>query len=178
MVALYLHGYNSSPNPDKIAFLHDRGLATVAPPIDYHKPLVYQRLEALARALQPDLIIGSSMGAYLGFYMARVLNIPTLLFNPAFVNPDNFYPLVDKTGKHKPLQSMVVGLNDDVINPRDAMFFVFEIYGQHLFTVDHTLGHQVPLHTFKEHVNRWLFVQEQLATENQENIPEAERANV
>lgn len=85
MKAIYIHGWQSSPNSEKVEILEEAGLKVVAPKIDYEaeQGMVYPRIKKLVIEEQVDVLIGSSMGGFVAYWLARELNKPALLFNPA-----------------------------------------------------------------------------------------------
>ena len=79
---MYLHGLESSNVCDKVDFMRERA-NVLAPSIDYSKSNIEEELMYMVESFQPDLIIGSSMGGYVGMLLANHYNIDCLVFNPA-----------------------------------------------------------------------------------------------
>jgi predicted esterase YcpF (UPF0227 family) len=148
MNTLYLHGLYSSPNAEKMAALQQLGHQPIAPHINYAQPGVFAWLYQMAVAQQAQCIIGSSMGGYAGFYLSRLLNVPALLFNPAFVFTSAAPPAVDKTGTHQPLQCFTIGTNDDVVIPSQTFDFLQQTPGNYTLWLAHDMAHQIPLAHF------------------------------
>lgn len=123
---LYLHGLDSLQGGSKVSSLTQNYLVH-APSIDYREEGVWNYLESIFYELQPDHIIGSSMGGY--FALLLELNnlnrdIPTnlTLINPAIHSrsfeptlPDTVIPLESFERWHIP-GLLVLGTNDDVID--------------------------------------------------------------
>ena len=66
MKILYLHGYKARPNYQRIGYLQELGHEVIAPYIKYdNEPNIM--LELLEDDY--DMVIGSSLGAYVGFYL-------------------------------------------------------------------------------------------------------------
>src|SRR5690554_4666971 len=83
MNILYLHGLDSSLNDEKRAILEKYG-KVYAPLIDYREDA--NRVVFLIDEFKDkdiDVVIGSSMGGFAGYYIADALQRPALLFNPA-----------------------------------------------------------------------------------------------
>ena len=73
MKILYLHGYKARPNYQRIGYLQELGHEVIAPYIKYdNEPNIM--LELLEDDY--DMVIGSSLGAYVGFYLASYKSIP------------------------------------------------------------------------------------------------------
>jgi uncharacterized protein len=79
---LYLHGLESSNVGDKVDFLKSKA-NVVAPAMDYSDPSLEEKLFYIVEKFQPDLIIGSSMGGFVGMLLANYYGIDCLVFNPA-----------------------------------------------------------------------------------------------
>lgn len=83
MNILYLHGLDSSLNESKRAVLEDYG-DVFAPDINYREdPNKMQRLIVEFKDLNIEVIIGSSLGGFMGYHLADAFQVPTLVFNPA-----------------------------------------------------------------------------------------------
>lgn len=120
MKALYIHGLHSHPNPDKIKILEEAGLEVIAPFIDYEKEQggVYPRLKALAIAQQVEVLIGSSMGGFMAYWMAYDLNKPALLYNPALYF-DSMKPFIPKVETETiPYLYVCIGEKDKTVDPQ------------------------------------------------------------
>lgn len=126
MKALYIHGLHSDPNPDKIKILEEAGLKVIAPFIDYDKEqgAVYNRVKAIATEEQVDLIIGSSMGGFIGYWLAKDLVIPALLYNPAlyFKSVQAFIPELESNSN--PPLFFCLGEKDKTVNPDEVKTYL------------------------------------------------------
>lgn len=115
---LYLHGLESSQGGPKVEFLASKGFVC-APDLNYFDPALEDKLLGIVEKISPDLIIGSSMGGYVGMLLASVYNLDCIVFNPAlhsrpvepklskldFIEPGyNFMPVV------------ALGVEDDIID--------------------------------------------------------------
>lgn len=90
-VLIYLHGFNSSPQSQKVAELRQR-LPELAPTVELVVPeLGFDPDVALQRALaaaatageRPAGVIGSSMGGFYASVVSARMGIPAALVNPA-----------------------------------------------------------------------------------------------
>ena len=88
---LYIHGLHSKVNLAKTAILENYFHRVTALNINYTEELdAYHILRDQCVKESVDFIIGSSFGGYLGFYLSRELQLPSILFNPAL-----FFGLTD-----------------------------------------------------------------------------------
>ena len=71
MIILYLHGLESKLSPQKRSVLERFG-TVIAPDLDYHKNTnVFDLLIKRNEEQHFDVIIGSSMGGFMGYYLAN-----------------------------------------------------------------------------------------------------------
>lgn len=113
----------------------------------------YLYLKDFAESKKLKLLIGSSMGGYFAYYLGKKLNIPTLLFNPALPYR-SFEPKdVDKTGNYYPFNNIVIGINDDIIIPKDTVKWLKEYeYAKNYQIFYEEMGHRTPIDVFKKYV--------------------------
>jgi len=158
MKTLYIHGLDSFPVPQKTTIMKEAGLDPTALHIDYRQKLgVYETLKDTAMRKKIEFIIGSSLGGYIGNTIAEDLGLPCLLFNPAMHYTDVFYSKIPVIEKSKcPKRFIVLGLNDETINPNYTLkvFSEKDCKGldQRIITA-HWLGHEIDFRTFDEMVN-------------------------
>lgn len=117
----YLHGLESNNIGQKNDWL--RTVSEVFDPlIDYRKPNVYREIKKSIIDFNPNLIIGSSMGGYFAYLLARELNIQAVLFNPA-LHSRTYQPDITafNTFLYKPNIYCILGCNDEVINPQKTI---------------------------------------------------------
>ncbi len=96
MKIAYLHGLESNidQKDPKIKFLNKNFNKVYSPSINYRNDNTFNKLYKDIKSLNPDLIVGSSMGGYVSYLIGSKLSIPVLLFNPAMVGRA-FDPVVD-----------------------------------------------------------------------------------
>ena len=123
MNVLYLHGLESKPTGLKMKYLKDRFESYYAPEIDYREPDSYEEILDLCIAEEYDMIIGSSMGGYFAGAIGTTLNIPIIVFNPAF-HSRSFEPSGVVMGSNPMNGVVVLGMDDDVINPIETFKMV------------------------------------------------------
>jgi len=122
---LYLHGLEGNLSDDKRKVLQQIG-EVWGHDIDYRKPKILHELVQQATEFKPDFIIGSSMGGYIGFMISKILNIPCLLFNPAFpyrtIEPDISGVEIPENKSAK--TTIILGKKDQTIKYEDNLKFI------------------------------------------------------
>lgn len=155
MTILYLHGLNGSLIPEKRSVLERYG-KVIAPNIDYeNNPNCISWLYTIYKDKKIDLVMGSSLGGFTGYHLAKLLHLPALLFNPALAERSVLQnvPITPEHTIHK--IHMVLGSRDSVVNPKHTLQFLSD--GLHLpqdyrLHIRHDLEHRIPLEVFKEEV--------------------------
>lgn len=154
MNILYLHGLDSKLSPQKKAILEKYGRVH-APAVDYYtNPDAIETFLDSCAKLEINVVMGSSMGGFAGYYVSNALSRPALLFNPALRKrsvPQNIPSGVNDNN----LKQIVIGQRDDIVAPADTLFFLSENFNPvtdiHLHLVPR-LGHNIPVDFFKEEV--------------------------
>ena len=153
MKLLYLYGLDSSLSEEKKQILEKFG-TIVAPDIDYRSnPNIIQTLFEKYKNEKIDVIVGSSLGGFAGFYLSKLLQIPTLLFNPALPYRTSVLqniPVIEK--EHSHLLQIVIGKQDDVILAKDNIEFISKLFPLNCdfrLHVINDLGHGIPLDVFE-----------------------------
>lgn len=83
MKILFIHGLESTLNEPKKSVLEKYG-EVLAPILDYkNNANIYSLLESIIEENEVDVLIGISIGGFMGYYLNKNLNKPALLFNPA-----------------------------------------------------------------------------------------------
>lgn len=153
--AIYLHGLNSYPIPEKVSMLEEAGFEVYAPDLDFrNNSNLFHELKNDILEQDIRFLVGSSLGGYTAFWLAEDLGLPCLLFNPAmtYVDHDNEYVPEIEIGKC-PARFVVIGAYDDVIDPQENLRFFRDVdYGdcyQRLIVCE-WLGHQIDFQSFEE----------------------------
>lgn len=148
---LYLHGLNSTLHPDRKAVLSKFSTNIAAPDTDYEgNPNVLQ--EYVKKYADAEVIVGSSAGGLLGYYLSSLLDIPALLFNPALPFRESI-PNLPKIRSRKQLLQVVIGAQDDVVNPQKsfAILQADTVFNSSLeIHWKNSMGHPLPIHIFEE----------------------------
>lgn len=150
MKIAYLHGLESSINPEdpKIIWLNDNFKDVYTPTIDYKNPGSFKTILRTIKNMDPDCIVGSSMGGYFAYLIGSKLGIKTVLFNPAVVGR-SFDPVVDDIDtKGRNGHNLFLGKNDKVINGNDIRKFFGDSGMANVNTDYYNGGHRVPADVF------------------------------
>jgi uncharacterized protein len=144
----FFHGLESAAISSKSVFLH-KNFVAFTPAMNYYDENVFDDILHQVKNENIDLLIGSSMGGYFAYHLSTFLNLPTLLFNPAFVDR-SFEPIV-QTGTFQPPQIIIMGENDDVINPQKSILWIENNIKQYSFYFE-SMGHRTPIEVFEKWV--------------------------
>ena len=151
---IYLHGLESNQGGQKVDFLSSLGLV-YAPIMEYKTKAktIFDSILAEGKLIQPDLIVGSSMGGYFAESLATHIDTKLLLFNPATINSESYlkeFEIKTFMGNLKPKGSVVLGMNDDVVNPIENEKRYCNL-GFKIFKEEH--GHRTDLDLFKKYID-------------------------
>ncbi len=155
MNILYLHGLDGDLAPEKRIILQKYG-KVLSPAIDYRTE--YNSIELLVEQFKNEKIqavIGSSLGGFVGYYIADAYKVSSLLFNPALARRSVSQKIPDYKNPYLSFKQIVLGAQDDVINPRDTFTFLSKNLQSHTnydIHVRQDLGHQINIIAFKEEV--------------------------
>ncbi|GET46704.1 YqiA/YcfP family alpha/beta fold hydrolase [Capnocytophaga felis] len=119
MKILYLHGLDSFLQDDRREVLQ-RYARVFAPVLDYkNTPNLFQALQEEYHDV--DVIIGSSAGGLVTYYLAQALQKPCLLFNPALAFRGEMPIKTDFNRQYNQYMQIVIGLQDEVIPPWQSL---------------------------------------------------------
>lgn len=153
--AIYLHGLNSYPIPQKVEMLEKAGFEVYAPQLDYrNEQQLYGRLRQEIEEQAIQFIVGSSLGGYVAFWLGEDLRLPCLLFNPAMSFSEKLREYIPEieTG-NCPARFVVIGRWDDVVDPQENLRFFRELQDDDCYQrvlVCEWLGHQIDFESFEE----------------------------
>jgi esterase/lipase len=155
---LYLHGLEGNLPEEKRKVLQQIG-EVWGNDIDYRKPKILKELSQIAIEFKPNYIIGSSMGGYIGFMISKIINVPCLLFNPAFpyrtIEPDISGVEIPnlKTAK----TSIILGKKDRIIKYEDNLKYITEnLNSDNIELIEiEELEHRIPFEIFENEVNKY-----------------------
>lgn len=152
MNILYLHGLMSSNKSQKTEWLKEKHVV-FNPILNYKEDskTIFKDLELLCEENNIELIIGSSMGGYLGYHLSNKFNVPSLLFNPSLEKNNIVKPeIIEVVENRNILHTVVLGKNDDVVIPEQTIKLLENRRANfvHFFESN---GHRTPLEIFKKH---------------------------
>lgn len=158
MAILYIHGLDSSPNEAKMAEIEKHGNA-IGLHLNYREQVdAFQILSKTIEENNITHIIGSSMGGYLGFYLAHKYQLPCLLFNPA-LSQRSVEVGVERLKQECPKRLIVLGMKDEVVDPKETIDFLdsspYVALEQEVIH-NQNLEHQIPLDVFSKAVQYFL----------------------
>lgn len=158
MKTLYIAGLDSKPNPVKMKILEQYGFETTELVPDYRK-LGEKTLELVINTAidsKAEAVMGSSMGGFFGFWIAEKLGLPCLLFNPAMQLKSIPIELPVIENKKCPKRFVILGDQDDVVNPiQNSQFFQSierTTCNQRVIRCS-WLTHQIDLETFRDSIS-------------------------
>jgi len=151
---VYIHGLDSEPRPEKMEIMKQAGFDVYAIQINYRENKdAYVELKKLIFDKKAEFIIGSSFGGMLGYWLSEELSIPALLFNPAMVFQSVQVNLPKIDLFNCPMRMVVLGEQDDVIDPvKNKQFFNSKQrtgLTQKILSCS-WLGHSIDFQTFEE----------------------------
>lgn len=155
MNILYIHGLDSKLSDEKRTILEKYG-KVYAPDLNYYNdPNAIESILNYYPEVEINTVIGSSMGGFAGYHVSNALNLPALLFNPAVVKRSVHQNIPKEIDSHNSLKQIVLGQQDDVVNPADTLMFLSENFNPvtnfYLRLVPQN-GHNIPIPLFEEEV--------------------------
>ncbi|MAN59519.1 MAG: alpha/beta hydrolase [Flavobacteriaceae bacterium] len=155
MKILYLHGLDSQLSAAKRTVLSHYG-KVLAPTINYQDDS--QSAETLVRQFGSDeinVVIGSSMGGFAGFYVSEAFRCPALLFNPALAHRSVLQKIPTYATNSRHFKQFVLGAQDEVVDPKATLRFIADWlsnstkYDIHLHP---DLAHRIPIAVFESEI--------------------------
>jgi len=129
-----------------------------APFIDYEKQAdIVIKLYEEFRNKPLDFISGTSLGGIIAFHLAKLLNVPCLLFNPAVIALNQikqFIPNKAFETDYKQNSMVVIGLKDDIVDPNLQIEF-FKNFKNFILIKETELEHGIPIEIFEEYFNEF-----------------------
>jgi uncharacterized protein len=158
MNILYIYGLDSKLSPEKRTILEKFG-NVFTPDIDYYSDTeAINSIMAQMKGIEINVVIGSSMGGFSGYYISTHLAVPALLFNPALEKRSIEQEVPDKIIDEKTRKKFILGAIDDVIDPGDTLRFLSRNFNEHTDFHIHIvpeLTHNIPVSIFEEVVKEF-----------------------
>lgn len=159
MNILYIHGLNGSLIPEKREIL-ERYANVEAPSIDYeNNPDSVIWLYNQYKDVKIDVVMGSSMGGFAGYYLSKLLQLPALVFNPALAERSVVQNVPDTPETNYDHIHIVIGSKDPVVNPKATLHFLGDLLLQeqsYKISIRHDLEHRIPLDVFEVEVVKFM----------------------
>ena len=155
MNILYIHGLNGSLSEEKRTILENYG-TVYSPSIDYESD--NNSIENIRRQFvdgKIEVVMGSSMGGFVGYYLSIALKKPALLFNPALVSRSVFQNVPDYSNPNRSFKRLVLGAKDEVVDPKDTLKFIGERIAENTdyhISLRQDLAHRIPQDIFEYEV--------------------------
>ncbi len=153
MKILFLHGLESKLNLPKRKVLEQYGTVQ-APDLEYKSnPNVILEMQQHIAQWQPDVLIGSSMGGFIGFFLAQMTGIPALLYNPAVLSGRRYQIVPENLPPHftAPVQIIFGGI-DTLVPPEATLDFLKAHYPneKHFqLKIIADMAHRIPFEVFE-----------------------------
>lgn len=149
MEILFLHGLSSYLHSDRREILEQFGQIH-APVLDYLKtPTLFNDL--LVQYQSVDAIIGSSAGGLVGYYMARKLQKPCLLFNPALPFSNMLPFSTEVVAGNSCYVQVFLGMKDEVVPYQKSLEILThhqELCPNMAIHLEVSVGHSYPIEVF------------------------------
>jgi len=156
MKILYLHGLDGNLGDEKRVILQKFG-TVLSPAIDYRTE--YNSIEILVEQFKNDkidVVVGSSMGGFVGYYVSNAYKRPALLFNPALSSRSVRQKVPTYGHPFLGFKQIVIGSRDEVVNAKDTLDFLSknqQIHTNYHIHIREELEHRVPVDIFQEEVD-------------------------
>jgi hypothetical protein len=154
MKILYLHGYKAKPNFERIGYLESLGHEVVAPHINYER-----ESDILLRLLEDDydMVVGSSLGGYMGFHISDYKSIPCVCFNPPLARDLMVYIQTPEDWDYDSIipqtKDIVLGGSDEVVNPYETLEWLMGNRPHVNIHFYDNMSHTIKIEEFEEVMN-------------------------
>jgi hypothetical protein len=155
MKAIWMHGMGGSPSQEKMQLMEQYGLSTSALHLDYNRePQRFEILRDYCLTNSIELLVGSSFGGFMGFWLSEELGLPCILLNPA-VSLSNKNKTKPSGVSHlkSTLCLVALGAKDEQVDPQRTLLFMEKDKreGKTIFTkVFENEGHGLSIEAFRE----------------------------
>jgi hypothetical protein len=116
-------------------------------------------VEVYSKLNHIDLVIGNSMGGFVGYQVAKRLNVPCLLFNPALYVTTNSFMMfgvgLEEVEDKGNLNVVVIGKYDNIVSPIYSLEWI-ENNIKNKNVIAENVGHSVPPKIFKKNYKNFI----------------------
>lgn len=158
MIIYYFHGWGGHFDETKHKILAQFGDEVYYPNIDYQnqRNIISHYTNEVYSAINSGksvLVVGTSMGAYIGFHISNIVRCPALLINPAFFfkNGAEMRPNTNSVGPDDFQKHFVFSMKDEIVDVKRCIKFLkeFKYDGCYIANYDN-LTHQIPIDIFEQ----------------------------
>lgn len=156
MNILYLHGLDGALSDEKRKILEKFG-NVIAPQLCYRNDnRIVDFLNNKYKKSAIDVIIGSSMGGYSGYFLSLIMDLPGLFFNPSlpYKSIVQFLPKINN--ERIKFVKIIIGKKDDTIKAVDNISFLLNTinYSDNIkISIINQLEHRVTVDIFNNELN-------------------------
>jgi len=155
---LYLHGLESKLSDVKREILEEFG-DVIAPDLNYFTdPNCIQNIYNEFKNVNIDLIIGSSMGGFVGFYLSQMMEKNAFLFNPALKERSVYQSIPNQDAMKTTKITILLGDKDDVVPNYKTFRFLdeYDTKSQITLLINYEMSHGVPVSVFENELAVYL----------------------
>jgi len=150
----YFHGWGGHFNDAKYKILSKFGDEVYFPDIDYtnHRNLISSYANELFGSNNPTLIVGTSLGGYLGFHISNIVRCPALLINPAFFSKSGgeLKPNSNSTNNDDYQKQFIFSVKDEEVDVKRCIKMLKDFkYEDAQIKLYPDLTHQIPIDVFE-----------------------------
>lgn len=110
--------------------------------LDYKNGSLFDHLLQLCQEMDYDVLIGSSIGGRMAYYLSNVLEVPALMFNPALVGgiSDDLQAIPPYDFRPNARQFFVFGKDDEVVDPNSTLNYLGEGIEHRFYDMGHRIS--------------------------------------
>jgi hypothetical protein len=159
---IYIHGLYSSPRMDKLAVLERFSDRLYAPYLNYEKDdSIFTNLLSACNSQEINYVVGSSAGGLMGYWLAKHIGCPALLFNPALNSKHHrldIFPPEEKPSSKNYFLNIILGVKDEQIIPQETQEYLEANEDTKSYVLDWQaeLAHSIDLDTFQIACEKYL----------------------
>ncbi len=158
MNVLYLHGLDGSLSTEKAETLNFYANKLIAPQINYRTDDLDALIGNIFKNEEIDLVVGSSLGGYVAYHLARQYDIHCLLFNPALSTQSVIPNFRNATtyDQYTSIMQVVLGGRDKIVNASTTFHFLTSKSGLTNAIISYypSLEHRIDESLFSEEFSR------------------------
>ena len=182
MRIIYLSGWGSHIDESIHKILSKFGDEVIYPEIDYQnsRNLINAYANLAYNTSKPTLIIGTSLGAYIGYHISNIGQSPALLFNPTlfFKSGGELRPNNSSTGYDYLNKQFVFSMKDDEIDLKRTFKYLKEVkYEDENIKIYDDIN-QIPLDIFENEFNSFREKYKDFGLKKEEDFEESLKESI